>query len=443
MTIKAKKAATLPQFLKWRDGRPRWEPSPRLRAAGYMGRDLKDADGAWLNFWEACKAAETINDQVVAKAPEIKSRPAARTLDALFDTVEALPKFRDAPPQDPAAALIGKRKKLRRLARDTRCAYRGYHKILRVWAGDRLAAAIQPADVETLYDALVEGRGHVSANRCLAAFNTAMNHARDKLRWINHNPCAGLEKIAEDGRLVMWSADENLTFIRCADWMGLYGVGDAQVVALMSAQSRIDVLGMPQLDLDATVFHLPRHKVAGTTGKVAYVPSTQMLRTRLHQARERKAAMFPGITYRHEIIDYRTGAPYNTEGSVFTEQHRMVRAVASGLQPALESLFPTRPAAGQGAQVERSIAPLDYAAAPFTFVPSIWHKHFGDLRDTAMTLLLDATRGDIPKVANITAHSLRTVQKVADKHYFVRQEGMSRDAGGQLETLMARIGYAR
>ncbi len=426
----------IPQFFKWRDGRPRWEPSPRLRELGYRARDLKNDDGAWMNIWEACAAAEEINALIkTGHADELKSRATPRSLAALFDTIEASPKFRDAAP--------GERRQVRRLSRDTRSAYRGYYKVLRTWAGDQLASKIEPGDVDALYEKLVEQRGHVSANRCIAAFSTAMNYARDKLRWIAHNPCAGLDKIAEDGRLVMWTPEENTAFVLAADWMGLYGVGDAHVVALLSGQSRIDVLGMPELDLSAPVHRLPRHKVSSTTAKVAFVPSTAPLLARLHQARARKAMLFPGVVYRHEIIDYRTGAPYNLEGSVFTEQHRMVRAVASGLQPAIESLFPLRPAAGEGAQISRAIAPLDYAAAPFDFVPSIWLKKFADLRDTAVTLLIEATQGDMARVANITAHSLRTVQKMADKHYFVRNEGMSVAAGGQLEQLMKRLGYTK
>ena len=36
------------RYLKWRDGRPRWEPGPTLRAKGWKGRDLKSEQGEWL-----------------------------------------------------------------------------------------------------------------------------------------------------------------------------------------------------------------------------------------------------------------------------------------------------------------------------------------------------------------------------------------------------------
>lgn len=432
MAPKASSAPTFPRFLKWRNGRPRWEPSPALRAKGYQGRDLKDAMGGWMTLWAACEAAQAINRMVDDGVAEAKGRPAARTLAALLDSVEALPKFRDNAPVEDA------RRKVRRLSRDTRAGYRGYFNIARAWAGDVPAGSITPADAETFYDALVDERGHVTANRCIAAVSMAFAHGIDKLQWLTHNPFKAIDKVPEDGRLVMWGPAENIVFVQCADWLGWHDIADAHVVALMTAQSRIDILAMPELDLATDVFRLPRHK----TGQFAYVPSTRLLVTRLRAARARKAQMFPGVAYRHEIINLETGAPYSLEGSRFGEKHRIVRAIASGLQHSIEMAFPLRLPSGNGATAVRSVNPPPWSTMPFTPLPTIWHKRFADLRDTALTLLLDATSGDVAKVANITAHSLRTVQRMADKHYFVRHEGMSRDAGGQLELLMARIGYA-
>lgn len=431
MPSKGHSTPVFPRYLKWRSGRPRWEPSPALRARGYQGRDLKDAAGGWMTLWAACTAAEAINKMVDDGAVDAKARPAARTVAALLDSVEALPKFRDDAP------AIDARRKVRRLSRDTRSGYLSYFKIARAWAGDVPAGSISPADAETFYDALVDERGHVTANRCIAAVSMAFSHGVDKLQWLTHNPFKAIDKVPEDGRLVMWGPAENIVFVQCADWMGWHDIGDAHIAALMTAQSRLDILAMPELDLDADVSRLPRHK----TGQVAYIPNTKLLVRRLRDARKRKAELFPGVTYRHEIINLETGAPYSLEGSRFGEKHRIVRALASGLQQSIEEAFPLRLPSGNGAAARRSVNPPPWSTLPFTPLPSIWQKRFADLRDTALTLLLDATSGDVAKVANITAHSLRTVQRMADKHYFVRHAGMSRDAGGQLEQLMARIGY--
>jgi hypothetical protein len=45
----------------WRNGRPRWIPSPQLRAAGAQGKNLQDATGAWLSLWHAMLEAHRIN----------------------------------------------------------------------------------------------------------------------------------------------------------------------------------------------------------------------------------------------------------------------------------------------------------------------------------------------------------------------------------------------
>lgn len=68
-------------FFIWRGGRPRWNPSPRLRRLGFRGKDLKGEDGAWLPLVEAIEAARAINSELPSGAararPPIERRPAA------------------------------------------------------------------------------------------------------------------------------------------------------------------------------------------------------------------------------------------------------------------------------------------------------------------------------------------------------------------------------
>jgi hypothetical protein len=417
MPKKTRGARRMPIYLKWRDGRPRWEPGPMLRGKGHKGRDLKDEHGRWLTLGEAVDAAAAINQLVQDGAAIALARPPERSLGALLDAVAAQPKFRDD------VGEPGRRS--RRLARDTRAGYLMHFRILRAWADAMPVTAIRPSDVAALYDELVQARGHVMANRCIGALGMALNFARDDLQWITHNPVKSLDRLPEEGRLVMWTPEENIAFILAADWMGFESIGDAHLVGLMTAQSRKDILAMPELDLDKDVFKLQRQK----TGRFAYIPATAPLLARIEQMRKRKRTRWAGVSYRHEIISTHTGAPYPVEGSTFTDQHRQVRAVASGLQPALDQAFPL------GAPV------LDYSRAPFTFMPSIWDKRFHDLRDTAVTWLYDVT-GDIAKVANISGHSLKTAQAIIDKHYFVRNAGMARAAGAMMDDFYKRIGFA-
>ena len=48
----------------WRDGRPRWHPSPTLRFEGFKGKDLKDGDGDYLPLAEALREARRMNEEV-------------------------------------------------------------------------------------------------------------------------------------------------------------------------------------------------------------------------------------------------------------------------------------------------------------------------------------------------------------------------------------------
>lgn len=51
------------KYFCWRNGRPRWVPSVRLRRAGVKGVDLKDDSGNFLPLELSLKAAEAINTQ--------------------------------------------------------------------------------------------------------------------------------------------------------------------------------------------------------------------------------------------------------------------------------------------------------------------------------------------------------------------------------------------
>ena len=413
--IMSKKPTDWPAYLVWRDGRPRWEPGPKLRAAGHKGQDLKDPDGAWLSKGAAIDRADAIN-AAIAKGETVTraALPAERTMGALIDLVEALPKFKDDG---------GKGK---RLAHSSVLNIRSYHKAIRAWAGDVPVREIKRNNIAIFHDAMIEERGLVMANRIVAQLSSNFLYAVDVLDWLPKNPCKGIDFAAEDGRLVVWTPAETMAFVRCADWMGFEDIADAHIIGLMTAQRRGDILALPELAAIDGVYPIKQSK----GGRTAYVPETQVLTARLALARRRKAQRWPEVTYRHELVSTRTGAPFKPDGSTFTHEYRMVRAVASGLQCALDQVFPA------------GAPKLDYSTKPFDFMPSIWDKRFQDLRDTGVTILYELTKGDKARVANISGHSLATVEAIIDKHYFVRQAEMSRGVGLLVDDYMQRIGFA-
>jgi hypothetical protein len=187
----------------------------------------------------------------------------------------------------------------------------------------------------------------------------------------------------------------------------------------------LDILAMPELDLQADVFRLPRHK----TKAIAYVPATRLLLTRLRAGRERKARLFPASP-----IATRSSTPRPARPIIWK-----ARASAKSTAPSAPSPAACRPRSIRHSRI----------GARSRLCRRALRCHSVDLGQ--------ALRRSARHRADLAAgrhqwrhrqgrqhhrHSLRTVQRMADKHYFVRQAGMSRAAGGQLETLMARIGYA-
>lgn len=394
-------------YFKWRDGRPRWEPGPGLRAKGFAGQDLK-RDGQWLDKPAAIAAALSINEKL-EKGEALPQSPSARTITALFAELRKSPKFKEE---------IGPIKgKGRRLADRTRDGYVRHLELVEPVIGDLIAADVSPAVMEGLYEELCETRGVAMANAIMRTVKMALYYGVNKLRWFSHNPVAGIELAELDGRTVRWTPEENATFIAAADWCGLPAIGDGHVLGLETAANRGDVIAFPELKLDEGVYRLKRAK----TGRDFFIPPTERLESRLAVMRARKAERFPNVVFTHELVDFTTGAAFPAEGTRFTHQHEMVRAVASGLVFSIENAIRIL---GGNAPILRNL--------PFTPMPSIWGKRFQDLRDTAITEMFEAGC-DIARIATITGHSLKTVQDIIDKHYFVRHAGLAIDAGKRLD----------
>ena len=58
-------------YVSWREGRPRFTPSPELRAAGHKGKDLRHDDGRWFTRGEAVDWAEAF----VKSLPKTEQTP--------------------------------------------------------------------------------------------------------------------------------------------------------------------------------------------------------------------------------------------------------------------------------------------------------------------------------------------------------------------------------
>lgn len=410
-----------PDYFVWRDGHPRWNPGRGVRALGFKGVDLKDEKGRWLSKGAAIDKAEALNAAVAAQRHAIKTGeafaplPAAqgpRTLAALCDDFQKRSKFTGGETDRP-----GKRV----LARKTVLTYARHCRILCAWAGDVAATALTPEMVEDFYNVLARERGSAEANAIMRSLRAVMIYGRDVKKWPIDNPVKGLEMDKVEGRLVVWTAAEISAFVRCADWLGLPSLGDAVILGVMTGQRAGDVLTMREGQLADGFYQIEQSK----TGKRVKVRAVLKLLARIHEARARKASRWGNVAHMTEIVREQTGGAYDAEGSVFRDYFYRARLVAAGVAFSIENAM--RVLMGQPPLIRN---------LPFDPLPSLVDKHFQDLRDTAVTWLFRAGCSQA-EIATITGHSLKTVNEILDKHYFVRDDALAVSAGAKYEAFLA------
>lgn len=181
----ARRPRLLPRYVKWRDGRPRWElggaGGDTLRKAGFRSVDLKDAGGRWLSFEAAQIAGKALNaavDQWRAGAPA----PDDATLAALASASPAqlgaalgrpdAAAFLHAPARPSPASLTWDRitqefldGPVRSSPATTRKVYRARASVLLTWLGGIPIEAVRPSDAARLFSRLLDVGYHREARR--------------------------------------------------------------------------------------------------------------------------------------------------------------------------------------------------------------------------------------------------------------------------------------
>lgn len=362
---------------------PRWEPGPKLRAAGIEGRALKDDAGHWLDVEAARAAARALNaeaerrlsqKQPTAEAGKPKLHP--RRVEALWETYKSSPRYKSRAPA-------------------TQEDYANKAGVIIEKFGPVPVAALSKADLYNWWETLVETRGHTMANRVLAVFRLMLSYAERK-GWRRDNPALKLELDGVPPRIVIWLPEECETFVAEADKAGHHGLADAFVLALHTSQRLSDVLALVE---DKASDGSARFRQSKTNARVK-VPLTSQLATRLEAARQRRRAgavidlaQLGGI-----IVRRQNGEPY-TDRHQFNKEFREVRAA---VQAKLDEAW-----------CERGIDEP----------PQTHSKQFLDLRDTAITRLAEAGC-DMQEIAAITGHSLNTIHTIM-RHYLALSESMA------------------
>lgn len=382
-----RKQSPFPPYLKWRDGRPRWEPGPTLRSAGFKGEDLRDDNNRWLGMEAAIARAKLLNEHVEAwrsggaprRRQEREQKP-ARSCRALYDLWLQSPKFAKLAP----------------------ATQRDYRLKAELWLdtfGDAPVHVLKKHDVYGWWEEAYREHGHSMANGTVAVVRSMLTYGTMK-GWRDDNPAMKLGLETLPPRVVIWTPQECAAMVTTADAFGLHAIGDASVIALHTAQRLSDVLALQYSKTERGYVEF----LQGKTKARVRVPQTDQLEQRLAAIRGRRSRgttvslqHIARVVLRDDTMEPHTGRSFN-------------------------EAFNT---------VKRAVA-ADH--------PDAASKWFLDFRDTAITRLALAG-ATLPEIRAISGHKLDTIASVL-QHYLALDHRMA-DAGvAKLKEWMASEGIA-
>jgi len=402
----------LPAGFAWREGRPRWVPSPARRKAGWRGVDLKDAWGRWLGQGPAIERAgaiaaavegwtrgEAVPAAFAAFAPRgavtgagPKGLRSPRSIGVLIEAWEAHPKF-SALGANTQADYRGK------LRRFLEVFAGGAHKVERAKAID-IDVLLPPAfgsdarfHLQEAYDALRSEAGDHMANGVLAVVSAWLGWCVKVKRLWPTNPVSSIERVALEGRIVVWEWDELVAIVREADDLGLASIGDAVILAVDLSWSQQDLLALTWGQISADGLVRSRRIKTGVAGRP---PLLAIGAARVAAVRARLGNVEP-IGAAPVLICEVTSQPWKPD--FFRHAFAAVRA-----------------AAGVG------------------------DKQFRDLRDTAITYAYEAGL-EVPEICSRTLHDPTRAQAVIQKHYGAIRQAVADSAARKLDAHFEKAGY--
>jgi hypothetical protein len=421
----ANQRSGVPAGWHWREGRPRWIPSPSLRKAGWKGLDLKDPAGRWLGKADSFTAAEALCAAVAGwragelvphrftacAPPGAALRPGAglpvaatdrRSIGALLDAYLGAPEA-GIPPSDEfkrIANKIDRRSKLGRLVDvlagyvvkprrwpddDARAAYAAKVAAVRAFSID----VLEPPEFEDRPD-LEAAQGPLHAAYWKLRDQVGENMAHGVLadvsaflewcvrrRAIRQNWAKLVDRDTPAGRIRVGTWDELAALIAAAEGAGWPSIADSIILGVDLSWSQVDRRKLTWAQISA------ENTVRGARQKTGRSGATPLLAAlgvpRLTAIRARQAAAFgPNVTPTHVLICEATGRPWTRRYycQVFAE----IRSLAAAKVPS---------------------------------VATLWDL---DLRDTAITVAKAAGLSN-EQIATRTLHSLKRIADVLDKHY--------------------------
>ncbi|WFS02183.1 hypothetical protein [Rhizobium tumorigenes] len=371
------------KYVTWRNGRPRFMPSPSLRKLDYVGEDLKNADGSWMSAGQCLEWSREFERQV---ARHKASLPKARKQQPKKARTEPVPLTRIYPVHQLFQEYLHPLHNpgIADLAEKTTREYRYKTVVIEEEAPDIWQAEVEALDREIcrgLYDTLRIKRGLNTAHGTMRVLGTAIEWAmsRGKLRGLQINPAHKLKMKTPPPRLRVGSIAEINHYVATADAMGWHEIGDMITLGVWSGQRQADRLLLMLAGEEDGRFIFRQEK----TGAIVKIKKAPELVDRLTKAQTRRREK--GIKSDLVIVNERGQQPF--QPSYYS--HRL----------------------------------LDIRKAAATTMPSIRDLRDQDFRDTAVTWLARAECTPF-EIASITGHSFATVMDIL-KHYLALDDGMS------------------
>lgn len=458
-----KPTARIP-LVAWRDGRPRYVPSPTARDKGEKGMDLKHPSGAWFTFEQALEWSREKRAALQATPPAQTAKPApvpsagpARGIPAPVapraplvrngrTLAHILTDFTDRNPRMRGEDVVEGRKTRKALAPKTRQFYRDsvnlVHRLDDGAFWERPSEAWHPETIALLLDRaeICHGLAQARAVRAMLsqafAWDVKQGHRRT-------NPVRLMEERLPvlPPRVRYGSIEEIRHLVRAADLVGRPEVGDIVLQGVWTGQRQKDRLSLAMTQLQALEIGFRQAKKGG---QPLLIPVARLLGTRLSARAERRAALDearrvagkPVVVWPHVNLDERAGRPFKSK-----HYQHVYREVANagawglwrlpGTAGEIVTLVPSgRPLPRYiGVQGLRKLPAASTEILPP--MPSLLTLRDQDLRDTAVTWLARAG-ADKMEIASITGHSLKTIDQIL-QHYFGLHPDLAKRAIGKLE----------
>lgn len=449
-------------YVDWRDGRPRFSPSPQLRQAGHKATDLRWPDpapdkwratdlmpgaknaGRWFSKGEAVDWSDAFvrgQEQAakeaakeVAKVPlAVPTRGGRRasgySLGQLFEDWIRSPKFiqpRDEGEQrrQQTAKVIYAPKSIRDFKQKLSTIERHDPTL---WASP-VDAFDQPI-IFGLYEELVGAHGLSQARGAIATLSIALSwgRKRGKFSFASNqgvNPAKGLGMVTPAPRVRFGRRAEIEALVAAADYLKWPEMGDMIILGVWTGQRQGDRLQM----VDKGLLNRRRIFRQSKTGAIVSVMQSPELEQRMEASQKRRQAA--GIVNKRVILDEQDWQPFpDDDGDRYRKRYAELRAFAAkGVmdEGATEKLQAKWRAAGRNSE-----PPIVWKLKPCPTLlgdeeAGLQPLQEGDLRDTAVTWMA-LSGATIPEIISITGHTPESATRIL-KHYLARHPEMADSA---------------